>query len=135
MVEKILGLLLGRAGKGAQSNLLGALLPMLVDGGGGGLDLGSILGKLQGGGMGTKVDSWMGSGGNEALSAREARRVIDQSDLEALARSAGVSKRQAADGLGRLLPDMVDKLSPDGKLLEGDELNKGVGDLKAALGF
>ncbi len=134
MLEKILGMVLGRAGKGAQGNLLGALLPMLT-GGGGGLDIGSILGKLQGGGGGSKVDSWMGSGANERLSGREVRRAIDPSDLEALAKKAGVSKRQAADGLGRLLPDMVDKLSPECSLLEGDALESGVGGLRSALGL
>lgn len=137
MLEKILGMVLGKAGKGAQGNLLAALLPMLTGGGGGGggLDLGSILGQLQGGASGSKVDSWMSSGANERLSAREVRQTIDPSALEALARQAGVSKRQAADGLGKLLPDVVDKLSPNGSLLEGDDLNAEVGGLKSALGL
>ena len=135
MIEKLLGMLLGKAGSGAQGNLLGALLPMLLGGGDGGLDIGSILGKLQSGGMSGKVDTWVGGGNNERLTSRDVKRTIDPAMLEALAKKAGVSKRQAADGLGKLLPNVVDKLSPSGQMLEGQDLEDGIGGLKSALGF
>ncbi len=110
MIEELLGMLFGKAGSGAQGQLLGALTGML-GGGSGGLDLGKILGQLQSAGLSDKVGSWRGSSSNQALSARDVRRAVDPGTLSSLARRAGVSNRQAADGLGKLLPPVVDRLS------------------------
>jgi len=128
MLDKLIGMLTGRASESGQASLLAALAGMLgsstTD-----LDLGTLLGQLQRSGLSDQVGSWLGSGGNAAVSGREVRKAVDRDVLAELSRRSGLSGRQTADGLAALLPSMVDQLSPGGDLLEGRDLDAAVGGL------
>lgn len=133
MLQKLLGMVLGRVGGGGQSQLLGAAMKVL-GGSSGGDGLTSLLGRLSGAGLGGQVQSWLGSGSNEKVSARDMRRAIGDADLARIASEAGVSKRQAAGGLAAGLPGLVDQLSPGGSLPGGDALQSALGGLLGKLG-
>lgn len=124
------GLLKGLGGGGGGGgNLLAALLPMLMGGG-----MGGLLGKLQGGGHANKVASWVGTGPNDDIDPDELEQAIGQDEIARLARDSGMSHSEAKSGLAKLLPGVVDQLSPKGSLPQGGGLDDALGKLKGLLG-
>ena len=114
---------------GGGSGMLGALLPMLMGGG-----LGGLLGKLQGGGQSNKVASWVGTGPNDDIDPDELEQALGQDQVEQFAQKAGISHGEAKAGLSKLLPGVVDHLSPNGKLPEGGGMDDALSKLKGLLG-
>ncbi len=98
----------GSGGKGAMDGL-GALLGKT-----GGL--GGLLSQLQGSGLADQVQSWIGTGENKPVTAQQIQQALGDDEVAAVAGKAGVSKDEAASGIADMLPQLVDKLSPDGKL-------------------
>ena len=133
MLQKLIAMLTGKMAGGQLGSLLGPLSSMLGGGGGGGGGIGDILSKFTKAGLGGKADSWVGGGANQALSAKEVRRALGDDEVARIAKEAGVSKRQAAGGLASLLPKLVDKATPDGKVAEGGSFD--VGSLTKMLGL
>jgi uncharacterized protein YidB (DUF937 family) len=70
--------------------------------------------------------SWTGTGENKPISADQIKQAADPENLQALADKAGVSVDQAADELSKVLPDVVDKLSPDGVLPTDDAIKSAI---------
>ncbi|PWK36263.1 YidB family protein [Cupriavidus plantarum] len=111
----------------------------------GGLDLGSLLGGLLGGqgeaagsaqamgaaaggigalrdvlaqaGLGHQVDSWIGTGSNEPVSPTELSNALGGSGaLQSLAETTGMSHDDVAASLSAGLPELIDRLTPDGRV-------------------
>jgi uncharacterized protein YidB (DUF937 family) len=92
-------------------------------GGGGGLGgLGSILGRLQQTGYGDQANSWVGRGQNQPLPPDAMAQVFGNGGLAEIARRAGVSEADASRGLSQLLPEVVDHVTPDGRVPDLDSL-------------
>ena len=74
-----------------------------------GLD--AVLEKFRASGLDEKVQSWISKGKNVALEPGE---VVDAlgSELDSFAAKAGLPQDQAADGIAKALPELVDKLTP-----------------------
>lgn len=114
---------------GGGGNMLTALLPMLMGGG-----LGGLLSKLQGGGQANKLASWVGTGANEDIQPDELEQAIGSDQIEQLAQRAGVSHDEAKTGLAKLLPGVVDQLSPTGSLPDEGGLDDALSKLKGMFG-
>lgn len=110
------GMLGGGHGPGA-GNLLGALLGAL--GSGGGQSLSGLLQQLQEGGLGEQARSWVSTGENRPVSGAEVAQALPYQELDLVAQQAGLSPEQAADQLAAVLPDAVDKLTPQGEVPMG----------------
>jgi uncharacterized protein YidB (DUF937 family) len=115
----------GGAG-GGQADLLGALLGMLGQGGGLG-GLAGLVQKFEQGGLGDAVGSWVGTGHNLPVSADQISAVLGSDTVARLAEQAGLGHGNVAHQLSQMLPQLIDKLTPNGQLPQG-------GDLGAALG-
>ncbi|VVE54924.1 YidB family protein [Pandoraea commovens] len=115
-----LGGLLGGLLGGAQSSAAGA--PGAPEGGllgqlGG---LGGLAQVLNQGGLGEAVNSWVGTGANQAVNADQVTQALGPGgQLQQLASSAGVSESEAAQELSDLLPKVVNQLTPNGSLPQG----------------
>lgn len=101
-------------------------------GAGGGLD--DIVGALQSGGLGDAVSSWLGSGDNVAVAPEQLKSALGDDNISKFAEQAGVSGSEASALLAGLLPQIVDKLSPDGQLPDSGGLDSMLGGLMGALG-
>ncbi|RPX09354.1 hypothetical protein IPC730_07345 [Pseudomonas aeruginosa] len=108
-----LGSILGGAAGGA-----GQAAPGVEAGSLGGL--GGLFQMLQNAGLGDALNSWIGGGPNQSVSAADISRVFGDGQLQQLADSAGVSQGEAAEHLSSLLPELVNKLTPDGQAPQGD---------------
>jgi uncharacterized protein YidB (DUF937 family) len=119
-LEGALGGLLG--GKGGGSGAMMALLPLLAGmlGGGG---LSKILSGFQQKGLGAQADSWVGTGANQPVSGDQVREVMTEEQIGEIAAKLGVSHDEAASAVAEVLPQLVDKASPDGTLPAQGELD------------
>ena len=103
--------------------LLQAVLGMLVHGnepgglgGSGGIGgLGGLLQRFQGAGLGDAVASWVGNGANQPVSPDQVKSALGDGPLRTLAEHAGLDEDEAATHLSTMLPQMVDKLTPNGQ--------------------
>jgi uncharacterized protein YidB (DUF937 family) len=112
----------GSGGSGGGGGMLAALAPMvggLLAGGG----LQKMLSGFQSKGMGAQADSWVGTGENEPVTGDQVREVIGDDEIARVAEKLGVSHEQAASALAEVLPQVVDKTSPDGQLPPEEELD------------
>jgi uncharacterized protein YidB (DUF937 family) len=80
--------------------------------------------------MGEQVQSWVGTGSNLPLAPEQLQQALGGDVLDGLARQAGVSPAEAGSGLAELLPQLIDRLTPDGQLPQGG----GLGDIGSILG-
>jgi len=103
-------------------SLMGSLMAMLGHSSSGGLS--GLLQKLQAGGLGGAVQSWIGTGQNQAISPDQLQGALGDTQLQELARKAGLSPQQTSSGLASILPALVDKLSPNGQLHDQSTLSK-----------
>ena len=126
------GLLGGLGGRSAAGGGLGGLGGLGALAGLGGLA--GLLGQLSQHGYGQQVQSWVGTGENEPLPPEALSQVFDQQQLSEIASEAGVSEEDARLGLSELLPEVVDRFTPQGQLLGEDELNNSIDDFVRRLG-
>lgn len=75
-----------------------------------------LLQNAQSQGLGGVVQSWIGNGANQPIDAGQVQGLLGQERIEQLASRAGVSPMIAGAALSRILPIVVDKLTPQGKL-------------------
>jgi len=119
------GLLGSLAGGNGAAGGLGGLLGSLAGGGGaaggaGGLGgLGGLIEAFQRNGMGDQVQSWVGTGQNLPISGDQLQQVLGNDLLAGIARQLGQSPAEASSGLAGVLPDLIDKLTPQGQLPQG----------------
>lgn len=90
-----------------------------------------LLQQLQAGGLGEQVQSWISTGANLPVSGGQLGGALGGAGglLGQLAQQAGVSHAEAGDQLSQWLPQIVDRLTPNGQLPAG-----GLGDIAGMLG-
>ena len=126
-------------GDGAAGGL-GDVLAQVLGGAGGagrspGGGLGALLEQFQRAGFGAEADSWVGRGANSPMPADALDRVFGRDALAQIARHAGVSEQDAARGLAEVLPEVVDRVTPDGRVPDDQKLLASVDDLARKLGL
>ncbi|MGH6634740.1 MAG: YidB family protein [Gammaproteobacteria bacterium] len=84
-------------------------------------------------GLDDAISSWIGTGENKPVSGEQVQEALDQGQIEEAAQAAGVSREEASSRLASLLPQLIDKLTPDGKLPEGDAIGQALAALKSKL--
>jgi uncharacterized protein YidB (DUF937 family) len=120
----------GKSGAAGMGGLLTSLLPVL--GGmlaGGGLQ--KVLAGFQANGLSSQADSWVGTGENAPISAADVRKAVGDEELARIAGELGVSEDEAAAAVAKVLPTVVDTVSPDGTLPSDSELDSAFGALEA----
>jgi uncharacterized protein YidB (DUF937 family) len=84
-------------------------------------------------GLGGAVASWISTGQNQPISSEQIQRALGGERIEWIAEKIGAPKEDVASGLAKLLPEIIDKLTPDGKIPEGGLLQQGLSMLKGKL--
>jgi uncharacterized protein YidB (DUF937 family) len=94
-------------------------------GGAGGL--GGLIKSFQGKGMGDMMSSWISTGPNPAITPSQLTDVLGGDTMGQFARKAGLPVAEAGSLLAGLLPTVIDKLTPDGKVPEENALEGTIG--------
>lgn len=126
----------GMLGQSGGKDVMSQLSTMLTGKGGDGLGLSRLIEQFKGAGLGDKADSWVGTGENQDLSLDEVEKAIGRDRLAEMSKQTGESVGGLKSDLSKMIPSVVDKLTPDGKMPSpGDLLNKVKGmDLGKLLG-
>lgn len=67
-------------------------------------------------GLGATISSWVGTGPNQPISPADLRRTLGPDLLRQLAAKTGISLQELTEKLAQVLPQAVDKMTPDGKI-------------------
>jgi uncharacterized protein YidB (DUF937 family) len=86
--------------------------------------LGGLLNKLEQGGLGNVANSWVGSGQNQPVAPGQLGSALGPSIIKMLAQKSGLSEEEITKQLSQVLPGIVDKLTPNGKLPTAAELSQ-----------
>jgi uncharacterized protein YidB (DUF937 family) len=120
----------GDAGSGLDTDMISTALAGLTGSGAeGGLDLGALLGKMQGSGMADMAASFLGDGENNQMSISNITDLLGSDKIAEFASKLGLSEEQAAGGLSDALPQLMDKASSGGSILDS------IGGVSGALGL
>ena len=88
--------------------------------------LGGLLDKLQQGGLGNVTNSWIGSGQNQPVSPNQVGSALGPNIIKTLAQQSGLSEDELTKQLSQVLPGVVDKLTPNGRLPTLAELSQSI---------
>ena len=110
-------------GGGNQNDIISEIMK-LIGGQEGGLN--GLVKQFDSKGMGNLISSWIGTGGNLPISASQISEVLNSDTIKNLAAKFGIDTNTLTGQLTNLLPQVVDKLTPGGKVPEGDLLSKGM---------
>jgi uncharacterized protein YidB (DUF937 family) len=84
--------------------------------------LGGLVDKLQKGGLGNTINSWIGHGQNQPVSPGQLGSALGTDIIKTLAQRSGMSEEELSRQLSQVLPGLVDKLTPQGRLPTPAEL-------------
>jgi len=127
LLDSVIGALSGVRTTSARGDMLGAVLQMLAEGGDG-IGVDGLIERFDRCGMSDVLHSWIGRGNNLPISPDDVQRVLG-SEIVDIAQQLGLSERVTADRLSQMLPFVVDKLTPHGRLPAD-----GLGDLGQLMG-
>ena len=129
LLGSVIGALGGSQGSGGgNAALLNAVIGMLGQGGGGagaggmgGLGgLGGLVSKMQQGGLGDVVGSWVGTGQNLPVQPHQLGNALGHDTVTSMAGQLGLNNNDLLGQLAQMLPQVVDRLTPHGQVPQGD---------------
>ena len=129
MLDDVIGAALGsKSGSGGLSSpiamALMALLASRMTSGSSGATaqqgapggLGGLLDEFRQNGFGDAINSWIGTGQNQAISPRQLHQALGEETVDDLAEQTGLPHDDLLSQLSKVLPGVVDKLTPNGEL-------------------
>jgi uncharacterized protein YidB (DUF937 family) len=141
-LDAILGQVLSASGapQDKQStDLVTGMLGMLAGGGGGGQasaagaaglgGLGGLVQQFEKAGLGSLVQTWVGTGKNAPATPQQIEQGLGQANILSLAQKLGISPQMVLSQLVVLLPVIIDKLTPKGQVPAQSELDKALSGL------
>lgn len=134
------GLAAGRSSQAGTSGpgggmMLAMLLPLAmgwVQRNGG---VGAVLDRFRQNGLGAQAASWVSTEQNAPLQPQDVHKVVGQDEINSMAQQLGVPPDQVAHGLSQILPQVIDKVSPEGAVPhDADQrIESGMSQLQSAL--
>lgn len=112
----------------AHAGLVTAAVEALGNASGGGL--GGLVEAFQAKGLGDVVASWIGTGQNLPVSPEQIQSVLGSGLVQQLAARVGLPPEAASALLAQILPQAVDRLTPEGTVPAGGLLGQATGLLR-----
>ncbi|SIQ63857.1 YidB family protein [Bosea sp. TND4EK4] len=78
--------------------------------------IGELVDRFNQAGQGDKANSWVNQGPNQQLAPGDLEQALGPEMLDRLAQHTGLSRQDLLDRLSTVLPDAVDRYTPDGRL-------------------
>lgn len=118
ILETILGALSGQSGSNGASPIAQILGELLQGGQGGqnGQNLIALIQQFRNSGLGDKVESWISTGANLPINGQDIGAVLSGGQLGQWAQKFGISTDDVSNQLAQHLPNLIDKLSPNGQM-------------------
>jgi uncharacterized protein YidB (DUF937 family) len=116
----------GGLGGGLGDVLKGGLGGLLAGGAAGSVisgGLGDLLKQFQQSGHGETANSWVSPGPNKQIAPGDLANALGADQINSLMSQSGMSRDELLAGLSQHLPDVVNHLTPDGRLPTDDEVS------------
>jgi uncharacterized protein YidB (DUF937 family) len=116
----------GQDGGGLSDLLKGGLGGLLAGGAAGSIlsgGLGDLLNQFQQKGHGDAANSWVSNGPNKQIAPGDLANALGADQIDSLASQSGMSRDDLLKGLSQYLPDVINHLTPDGRLPNDKELS------------
>jgi uncharacterized protein YidB (DUF937 family) len=84
--------------------------------------LGNLLRRLQQSGHGDIINSWVGPGENRSITPDQLHQALGPEAVNNLSRMTGAAPNQLLSELSRVLPGVVDRLTPQGRVPDQAEM-------------
>ena len=78
--------------------------------------VGDLVERFRQGGQGAAIDSWVTTGANSEINDTQLEKVLGSDLIEGLVKHTGLSRETLLSRLAQVLPETVDKLTPEGRL-------------------
>jgi uncharacterized protein YidB (DUF937 family) len=112
----------------AQNPLLDAVMGLIGNQQTGGLA--GLVQQFAGKGLGDIANSWVSTGANLPITPEQLKQGLGSQNIGKIAAQAGISPEAVTSQLSTLLPNIVDKLTPNGQISQEDIASKGIDLLK-----
>ena len=127
-------LLQSKLGSNVQAGDISSALSGLL--GGDNFDIGSLISKIQGNsGLASMATSWLGDGANSAMSGSQVMDIFGKDKVSEFASKLNIDEGTASDGLADMLPQLIDKASSGGSMLESAMGSMGGGSTGGLMGM
>jgi uncharacterized protein YidB (DUF937 family) len=126
MGKGLLGKVLG--GSSSKNPLMDVVLGLMTNPQTGGLQ--GLIQQFKEKGLGDAVSSWISTGENKPVSGDQIQHALGGNFIQQIAEQLGSPKSEVSGSLSKMLPEVIDKLTPNGSLPESDQLQQGLELLK-----
>lgn len=120
LLDQVVGAVAGQLGGGrADGNPLLQMVMQLIQNQPGGLQ--GLIEQFTRAGLGAQAQSWVSTGANQPVSPDDLLSAFGGADgqLGQLVSQLGLDRNEALGGLAQMLPEVVDKLTPNGRIETG----------------
>ena len=119
---------LGGKDENGQSSLTEMAMNLVQQQGG----VGNLINQLQQGGLGDVLNSWVSNQqSNLPVSGSDLQNALGRDAISQVAQKFGLDSQQAGDMLAQILPNLVDKATPNGSAQDADGF--GLDDISSAI--
>jgi uncharacterized protein YidB (DUF937 family) len=116
---------LGASAPATHPDLVATVLQML-----GSSSFTGLVQQFERAGLGPIIQSWIGTGQNLPISAQRLEQALGSGQLQAMAAKLGLSPQAVSEQLARVLPHVVNHMTPGGRLPAAELLGDALGMLK-----
>jgi uncharacterized protein YidB (DUF937 family) len=92
-----------------------------------------VVDNMHANGLGDVANSWIGTGGNQPITAAQIAQVLTPDQLAQLSTKTGLPAEQVSEAVAAILPDVVNGLTPGGTLPGHDEVKSTTSQLQDML--
>lgn len=112
LIQNVAGSVLKELSSGQSGQTVQALITQVCQQNGG---IATLVQQFEKNGLGQVVQSWISTGQNMPVSAEQIQQAMPE-QVQQVAQSTGVSPQEACQHLAQALPQLIDKLTPNGQL-------------------
>jgi len=123
LLEDIAGQVLGAGNQGGQGDLVNAVIGLLGNKSTGGL--GGLVEQFASKGLGDIINSWVSTGKNLPVTPEQIQHGLGSNVIGQLGQQTGLTPDQITSHLSQILPQIVDKLTPNGKIQQDNIMAEG----------
>jgi uncharacterized protein YidB (DUF937 family)/outer membrane protein OmpA-like peptidoglycan-associated protein len=133
LFDSVISMAAEKFGLGDKSGtLLSALLSMMTNQDSGGFS--GFLNLFSKAGLGDVASSWVSSGANSTLSNEQLESALGSNVIGSIAEKVGLPASTATSAMAWMVPQVIDKLTPDGVVPEEKDLLSKIGDFLSGWG-
>jgi uncharacterized protein YidB (DUF937 family) len=127
LARELLPKLLAGSGRG-QSPLVDIITSLLTNPQTGGLR--GLAESFKNQGMEDIINSWIGTGKNMPISPDEILKALGNDRLRGYSEKTGIPQEEISGGLAGILPEIIDKLTPQGRIPDSSLLEEELKEMK-----